>query len=96
MRLNKEFIFFTYLIESYANYKGISAYDALKLLDDKKLTRAFERVIDKGIMNDIPLSKQKEVLQMLTDKAITMCLLEILNPHLQWNPSYHDNSILSF
>lgn len=38
MRLNKEFIFFTYLIESYANYKGISAYDALKLLDDKKLT----------------------------------------------------------
>ena len=38
MRLNKEFIFFTYLIESYANYKVISAYDALKLLDDKKLT----------------------------------------------------------
>lgn len=38
MRLNKEFIFFTYLIESYANYKDISAYDALKLLDDKKLT----------------------------------------------------------
>lgn len=38
MRLNKEFIFFTYLIESYANYKGISAYDVLKLLDDKKLT----------------------------------------------------------
>lgn len=36
--MNKKFIFFTYLIESYANYKGISAYDALKLLDDKKLT----------------------------------------------------------
>ena len=36
--MNKEFIFFTYLIESYANYKGISAYDVLKLLDDKKLT----------------------------------------------------------
>lgn len=36
--MNKEFIFFTYLIESYANYKDISAYDALKLLDDKKLT----------------------------------------------------------
>lgn len=38
MRLNKEFAFFAYLIESYASYKDISAYDVLKLLDDKELT----------------------------------------------------------
>ena len=38
MRLNKEFTFFAYLIESYASYKWISAYEALKLLDDKDLT----------------------------------------------------------
>lgn len=36
--MNREFAFFTYLIESYAGYKGISTYEALKLLDDKRMT----------------------------------------------------------
>lgn len=38
MRLNKEFVFFTYLIESYAGYKGVTAYEVLKELDEKNLT----------------------------------------------------------
>lgn len=36
--MNKEFIFFAYLIESYANHKGLTAYEVLKILDEKELT----------------------------------------------------------
>ena len=38
MKLNKQFIFFAYLIESYADYKGMNACDVMKMLDEKKLT----------------------------------------------------------
>lgn len=38
MKLSKEFRFFTFLLESYANHKGILAGEVLKQLDDKKLT----------------------------------------------------------
>lgn len=38
MKLSKEFRFFTFLLESYANHKGTSAGDVLKQLDEKKLT----------------------------------------------------------
>jgi len=36
--LSKEFRFFVYLLESYASYKGVTAADALKTLDEKGLT----------------------------------------------------------
>ena len=36
--MNKEFRFFTYLLESYAKYKNTSAAQVLKTLDDKQLT----------------------------------------------------------
>lgn len=36
--MNKEFEFFTYLIESYASYKDTTAYEVLKTLDEKGLT----------------------------------------------------------
>ena len=38
MKLSKEFRFFTYLLESYAQYKGITAAEVLKILDEKNLT----------------------------------------------------------
>ena len=38
MRLSKEFRFFTFLIESYAREKNMSASDVLKILDEKNLT----------------------------------------------------------
>lgn len=38
MKLSKEFRFFTFLLESYANYKGINASEVLKTLDEKNLT----------------------------------------------------------
>lgn len=36
--MNEEFRFFTYLLESYANYKGITAAEVLAQLDEKNLT----------------------------------------------------------
>lgn len=36
--MSKEFRFFTYLLESYASYKNISAAEVLKSLDEKNLT----------------------------------------------------------
>lgn len=38
MKLNKEFRFFAYLLESYAAHKNISASQVLKILDDRNLT----------------------------------------------------------
>ena len=38
MRLNKEFRFFTFLLESYAREKDMSASEVLKILDEKNLT----------------------------------------------------------
>lgn len=38
MKLNKQFAFFTYLIESYAGYQGVTAQEILKKLDEKELT----------------------------------------------------------
>ena len=38
MKLGKEFSFFAYLLESYANYKNTSASQVLKTLDEKQLT----------------------------------------------------------
>lgn len=38
MKLSKEFAFFTYLLESYAEYKNTSAVEILNILDSKKLT----------------------------------------------------------
>lgn len=38
MKLNKEFRFFVYLLESYAAHKNMRATDVLRTLDDKKLT----------------------------------------------------------
>ena len=38
MKLNKEFAFFTYLIESYAGYKGLTTQEVLQILDEKELT----------------------------------------------------------
>jgi hypothetical protein len=38
MKLRKEFMFFTYLIESYAAYKNETPASVLKQLDDKNLT----------------------------------------------------------
>lgn len=39
MKLAKKFKFFTYLLESYASHKGISADEILKTLDEKNLTQ---------------------------------------------------------
>lgn len=36
--MNKEFRFFTFLLESYAQYKHTSASEILKTLEEKKLT----------------------------------------------------------
>jgi hypothetical protein len=36
--MRKEFLFFAYLLESYAASKNMSTADVLKILDDKKLT----------------------------------------------------------
>jgi len=36
--MSKEFLFFTYLLESYAAYKNTSAGEILKVLDEKNLT----------------------------------------------------------
>ena len=36
--MSKEFRFFTYLLESYAQYKGTTAAEVLRILDEKKLT----------------------------------------------------------
>lgn len=36
--MSKEFRFFTYLLESYASYKNMSADEVLKSLDEKNLT----------------------------------------------------------
>lgn len=36
--MNDEFRFFTYLLESYANYKGTTAAEVLAQLDEKNLT----------------------------------------------------------
>lgn len=38
MKLSKEFKFFTFLLESYAKYKGVTATEVLKILDEKNLT----------------------------------------------------------
>ena len=38
MKLNKEYAFFTYLIESYAGYKGLATQKVLQILDEKELT----------------------------------------------------------
>ena len=38
MKLDNEFRFFAYLLESYANYKNTSASNVLKMLDESKLT----------------------------------------------------------
>lgn len=36
--MDKEFEFFAYLLESYANYKNTTAHDVLQILDEKNLT----------------------------------------------------------
>ena len=36
--MSKEFRFFTFLLESYAKHKGITAAEVLKALDEKDLT----------------------------------------------------------
>ena len=36
--MSKEFQFFTFLLESYANEKDMSAAEVLRILDEKKLT----------------------------------------------------------
>ena len=36
--MSKEFKFFTYLLESYALHKGMTASEVLRLLDEKELT----------------------------------------------------------
>lgn len=38
MRLAREFVFFAYLLESYAAHKGTDAGSVLRLLDQKGLT----------------------------------------------------------
>ena len=38
MKLSKELKFFTFLLESYAKYKGVTADEVLKILDEKNLT----------------------------------------------------------
>jgi hypothetical protein len=38
MKLDKEFMFFTYLLESYAIYKNMDTGEVLNILDEKKLT----------------------------------------------------------
>lgn len=38
MKLNKEFRFFAYLLESYAAHKNMSASEVLRMLDEKNLT----------------------------------------------------------
>ena len=38
MKLSKEFRFFTYLLESYAQHKQTTAGEVLRTLDEKKLT----------------------------------------------------------
>ena len=38
MKLSKESKFFTFLLESYAKYKGVTAAEVLKILDEKNLT----------------------------------------------------------
>lgn len=36
--MSKEFKFLTFLLESYAKYKGVTAAEVLKILDEKNLT----------------------------------------------------------
>ena len=36
--MSKEFKFFTFLLESYAKYTGVTAAEVLKILDEKNLT----------------------------------------------------------
>lgn len=36
--MSKESKFFTFLLESYAKYKGVTAAEVLKILDEKNLT----------------------------------------------------------
>ena len=36
--MSKEFKFFTFLLESSAKYKGVTAAEVLKILDEKNLT----------------------------------------------------------
>ena len=36
--MNKEFEFFTYLVESYSIYKNINTCEVMKILDEKELT----------------------------------------------------------
>ena len=38
MKLSKEFRFFAYLLESYAQHKQTTAGEVLRMLDEKKLT----------------------------------------------------------
>ena len=38
MRVNKEFEFFTYLIESYSIYKDVETKEVMRILDEKDLT----------------------------------------------------------
>ena len=38
MKLSKEFVFFAYLLESYAAHKNVSASQILQTLDEKNLT----------------------------------------------------------
>ncbi len=38
MKLDKEFKFFVYLLEYYANYKNMTAGEVLSILDEKGLT----------------------------------------------------------
>lgn len=41
MKLDKEFVFFTYLLESCAESKGITSAEILQKLDEKGLTQSY-------------------------------------------------------
>lgn len=58
-----------------ANYNVTSNEDGLvaELLDDKKLTRAFERVIENGVMNGKAISMQKEEFARGFIKCLLLC-----------------------
>ena len=48
--MSKEFRFFTYLLESYAQYKGTTAAEVLRILDEKKLTDFVYNMYDIGLI----------------------------------------------
>ena len=84
MKLSKEFQFFTYLLESYAQHKNTTAGAVLKTLDEKAIyekglevgiekgmKEGIQRGIEKGIEKGIMEGSQKEKIE-ITKKMLEL------------------------